>query len=100
MGSAQINEVGGGVGTKRKAGGAPLDPQINHPTFTPVNPPGVSQVPAVSTTTGVKKKARVDKPPKTEFYSVPPLANTTPFVTKLKFMLDNPAEFGEAIRWE
>ncbi len=86
-----------GAGLKRNAAGAPLSPQYSHPTFTPINPPGLSQSPQEPAPT---KKAKVDKVQRSEYYNVTTLANATPFITKLKFILDNPDEFGEAVRWE
>ena len=86
-----------GAGTKRQAGGAPLEAQYSYPTFTPINPQGLSQTPPAP---APAKKAKADKPQKAEYYDVPALGSATPFITKLKFMVDNPSEFGEAVQWE
>lgn len=90
----------GGVVGKRKDAGSPLESQPSQPSFTPVNPPGQSQVSTAANPTGANKKVKVEKAQRDEYYKIPALANTTPFITKLKFIVDNPSEFGDAIRWE
>lgn len=87
-------------GPKRQPSQSRLEGQPSHPSFTQVNPPGEGQVPAPSAASPTKK-AKVDKverPP--SYYSVPLLGGVTPFIQKLKFMVDNPHEFAAAVAWE
>lgn len=84
----------------------PLQQQVRlPPTFIPVVVPPVLQpvlspVQATATSPTSSKKPRASKPAgPASYYNVPECAGVTPFMRKLKFVMDHPEEFGEAIHW-